>query len=120
MSAIELTNMMSKAIDSIKSMLDVDTVIGKPIFCQDNSTIIPITKMTVGFLTAGGEMDTKYNRMKTNDLPIGGLGGGLSITPLAYLHITNGDAKIIKIEGDGVDRWLEMIHSVIRSFSKEA
>ncbi|HHU42878.1 MAG: spore germination protein GerW family protein [Bacillota bacterium] len=119
MSAIELTNMMSKAIESIKSMLDIDMVIGKPVYCHDNSTIIPISKMTVGFLTAGGEMDTKYNRMKPNDLPIGGLGGGVNITPLAYLHIQDGDAKIIKIEGDGIDRWMELLHSVIKNFSKQ-
>ena len=59
-----------------------------------------------GFSYAGGEMDTKYNRMKPNDLPIGGL-GEVNITPLAYLHIQDGDAKIIKIEGDGIDRWMD-------------
>ena len=50
MDGVELTQMMSKAMESIKSMLDIDSVVGKPVYSADNSTIIPICKISVGFL----------------------------------------------------------------------
>lgn len=119
MSDINISEMMSKAMESVKGMLDIDSVIGKPVFSEDNTLIIPISKMSVGFFTAGGEIDGKYNRMKDNDLPIGGIGGGVTITPLAFLVVQNGDSRLIKVQGDGVDRWMEILQSTIRSLSKE-
>lgn len=119
MSGSDLTQMMSKAIENIKSMLDIDSVVGKPVFCQDNTTIIPISKMSVGFFTAGGEFEGKYNRVKDNELPVGGIGGGLTITPLAFLVVQNGDSSLIKVQGDGFDRWMEVLQATIKSFSKE-
>lgn len=119
MSGSELSQMMSNAIENIKGMLDIDTVVGKPVFCQDNTTIIPISKMSVGFFTAGGEFEGKYNRTKENELPVGGIGGGLTITPLAFLVVQGSDTSLIKVQGDGVDRWMELLQSTIKSFTKE-
>lgn len=119
MSELDLSSMMSKAMDSIKGMLDIDSVIGKPVFCEDKTIIIPISKLCVGFLTGGGEIDGKYSRIKQDDLPIGGIGGGVSITPLAFLVVKNGDANLIKIEGDGVDRWMDILQSTIKTFTNK-
>lgn len=119
MDGVELTQMMSKAMESIKSMLDIDSVVGKPVYSADNSTIIPICKTSVGFFTAGGEIDGKYNRVRTDDLPIGGIGGGLTITPLAFLVVQDGDSRLIKVQGDGVDRWMEILQSTINTLKKD-
>lgn len=119
MSKADISGMMSKAMESIKGMLDIDSVIGKPVYSQDNTLIIPISKMSVGFFTAGGEVDGKYNRMKEDDLPVGGIGGGVTITPLAFLVVSDGDSRLIKVHGDGVDRWMEILQSTIKSLSKD-
>ncbi len=119
MSKADISAMMTKAMESIKGMLDIDAIVGKPVYSQDNTLIIPVSKLSVGFLTAGGEIDSKFNRMRDEDLPIGGIGGGVSITPLAFLVVSNGESRLIKVYGDGVDRWMEIFQATLRSFSKE-
>lgn len=119
MSSIEISAMMTSAMDSIKGMLDIDAVVGKPVYAQDDSLIIPISKISIGFFTAGGEFEGRTNKVSTSELPIGGIGGGLTITPLAFLVVKGGDSSLIKVQGDGTDRWMEILQSTIKTISKE-
>lgn len=111
--------MMTSAMDSIKGMLDIDAVVGKPVYAQDDSLIIPISKISIGFFTAGGEFEGRTNKVSTSELPIGGIGGGLTITPLAFLVVKGGDSSLIKVQGDGTDRWMEILQSTIKTISKD-
>lgn len=115
----DLGNMIAKALESMKNMLDADTIVGKPVYCDEHTMIIPISKISVGFLTGGGELEGKNVKVRQEDSPLGGLGGGLCITPLAFLVVNDGDANIIKIEGDGTERWMEILYGLIRNISKK-
>lgn len=115
----DIGRMIAQALESVKSMLDVDTVVGKPVFSSDDTVILPVSKISVGFFTGGGEIEGKNNKMRVDDLPIGGLGGGLSIMPLAFIVISQGDASIIKVDGNGGERWMEVLQSIIKNISKK-
>ena len=51
----KIENLMKQAITKIKDIIDTNTVIGNPINCLDGNMIIPITKVTIGFVVGGGE-----------------------------------------------------------------
>lgn len=73
-----IESLMGTSMESIREMVDVNTVIGDAVQTQDGSTIIPISKVSFGFVAGGGE----YAGMQTqSDLPFaGGAGAGVSVT----------------------------------------
>ena len=69
---------MSTSMESIREMVDVNTVVGEPVKTQDGSTIIPISKVSFGFVAGGGEYP---GTMQCADMPFaGGAGAGVSVT----------------------------------------
>jgi len=123
MSMNNITEMFSDVIENLKSLVDIDAVFGKPIVTNDNVTVIPLTKVCFGFLTGGGEISDikKHNNVNNISLenPIAGIGGGVSLTPLGFLIVSEGSASIIKTQGDNIDKWLDIIQSGMKGLSKK-
>ncbi len=87
---------MDNAFSKIKTIIDADTVIGKPLILDDGTGIIPISRVTMGFLTGGGE----YSDMtgKSSDFPFaGGSGIGASVVPVGFLVKNEKGFKIIGV-----------------------
>lgn len=90
-----LKDIMGVTLDKIKEMVDVDTIIGKPITTQDGSTIIPISKISYGFASGGSDLPKKTKEV---DLFAGGSGAGVSMQPLGFLVISsNGEVKLLEM-----------------------
>lgn len=111
---MEITELLKDVFDGIKTSLDADAVIGKPIV-SDFITVVPVSKMTVGFASGGGEVNGK-NSVRKNDFPIGGVGGGATVCPLGFLVMDGDNVKFIKTEGG--DKWNDCIESVMELFSR--
>lgn len=99
-----MSEVIKETIDKIKSIADTKTVIGEPISLVDGTTIIPVSKVSVGAAIGGGEYGTRVNKKKENsevktaDNFGGGGGTGITVTPVAFLVITaGGDAKLLNI-----------------------
>ncbi len=87
---------MDNAFSKIKTIIDADTVIGKPLILDDGTGIIPISRVTMGFLTGGGE----YSDMtgKSPEFPFaGGSGIGASVVPVGFLVKNEKGFKIIGV-----------------------
>ncbi|HHU19537.1 MAG TPA: sporulation protein YtfJ [Bacilli bacterium] len=89
-----IEGLMSETMEQLKHLIDVKTIIGEPIQTADGSTIIPISKVSFGFVAGGSEFpDQQQNSQEDSQsntdesmLPFGGgSGGGVSITPIAFL-----------------------------------
>ncbi len=119
--ANSLDGVMSNALDGIKKMVDVDTVIGDAIHVNDQVTLIPISKVSFGF-AAGG---SSFGKQPEKDNFGGGAGGGVKVTPVAFLVITVSDVKVVSISEnpDAIDKiaahFPEMVDKVSSLFSKE-
>ncbi|MBQ6947082.1 MAG: GerW family sporulation protein [Clostridia bacterium] len=119
--ANSLDGVMSNALDGIKKMVDVDTVIGDPIVVNENVTLIPISKVSFGF-AAGG---SSFGKQPEKDNFGGGAGGGVKVTPVAFLVITGNDVKVISISEnpDAIDKIAshlpEVFNQVTSLFSKD-
>ena len=76
----KLPNMLENTIQKIREMVDVNSVIGNPITTPDGVTIIPVSKVSVGF--GGGGSDFSGKSLTSTELPFGGgVGGGVKVNP---------------------------------------
>ena len=81
-------------MDEIRGMVDANTIIGQPIQCGNDTTVIPISKVSFGFASGGSDLPSKYDK----DLLFGGGGGaGVSISPIAFLVIMPNDVKLLQL-----------------------
>lgn len=102
---------LEATISQIKSVVDVNTIIGQPIVVG-NITILPVSKVTYGFGSGGSDLPNKTNK----ELFAGGGGAGVSLQPLAFLIIQDSGVRIIEISSkynDGLDRALTMAPDII-------
>lgn len=114
-----IQNILVSTLSNLKNIVDVDNVIGSPITLADKTTIIPISKVSVGFVSGGGQ----YNATDVNKMPdypfSGGSGSGYCISPLGFISVRAGEVKMINIDGkSGFDKLLETIPSVISSITE--
>lgn len=84
---------MGITMEKLKEMVDVNTIIGDPIKIDETTTVIPISKVSFGFASGGSDLPAKNPK----DLFGGGSGAGVSIQPLAFLVISNGEAKLLQM-----------------------
>ena len=76
-----IESLMSTSMESIREMVDVNTVVGDPVATQDGSTIIPISRVSFGFVAGGGEYSGGIAQPQPESLPFaGGAGAGVSVT----------------------------------------
>ena len=89
-------NLMQTTLENIKDMVDVNTVIGEPIQTGTGSTIIPVSKVSFGFVAGGGEYDAAHPVPAVNDLPFaGGSGAGVSVQPVGFLVVGEDGVKVL-------------------------
>ena len=109
----KLPNMLENTIQKIREMVDVNSVIGQPITTPDGVTIIPVSKVSVGF--GGGGSDFVNN--KGGDNPFGGgVGGGVNVTPICFLIVSNGNVRMMPVAAPAnttADRIVEMVPDTI-------
>ena len=91
-----LESLMDTTMDKIRQMVDVNTVIGTPVNSPDGTIIIPVSKVAYGFASGGSSFVAKSSPKK--DLFGGGTGAGVTINPIAFIVISNGDAKVVSID----------------------
>ncbi|NLT57623.1 MAG: sporulation protein YtfJ [Clostridiales bacterium] len=125
MSEHSFSGMIESIMDNLNQMTDVTTIIGEPIMAPSGVTIIPVSKVTVGFGLGGGDFKGNPAGSVEKD-PFGGGGGGaLTISPVAFLTISGENVKLITIDRKETtaDKALamapEMIDKVLRAIKKD-
>ena len=110
-----LPNMLESTIAKIREMVDVNSVIGNPITTPDGVTIIPVSKVSVGF--GGGGSDFVSKNPNRHDNPFGGgAGGGVKVTPIAFLIVKEGSVRMLPVAAPAnttADRLVEMVPDVL-------
>ena len=114
-----LPNMLENTIAKIREMVDVNSVVGNPITTPDGVTIIPISKVSVGF--GGGGSDFVSRNANKHENPFGGgAGGGVKVTPIAFLIVKDGTVRMLPVATPAnttADRVVEMVPDVLDKVS---
>ncbi len=124
MSEHPIEGLMTTAMNSIKDMVDVNTIIGEPIETSNNIVIIPISKVSFGFAAGGsefnGETIDEYKKAEKEEqiqykLPFGGgAGAGVSINPIAFLVIQSDGVKLMPVNhSSSMDKLLDYVPDLL-------
>ncbi|MCY9064181.1 GerW family sporulation protein [Bacillus inaquosorum] len=101
-----IQGLMKTAMENLKEMIDVNTIIGDPVETPDGSVILTVSKVGFGFAAGGSEFGQKLAEKKSEDdetreqkLPFGGgSGGGVSITPIAFLIVGSTGIRMLHLD----------------------
>ena len=108
--------MLGDTMSKIREMIDVNTVVGAPITTPDGVTIIPVTKVSIGYGGGGSDFATKNYPAGRDNAFGGGAGAGVTITPVAFLVIRGENVRMLPIAepaSTSVDRLIELLPDLL-------
>lgn len=123
-----IEGLMTTAMESIKEMVDVNTIVGDAVQAPDGTVIIPISRVAFGFAAGGGEYGKCIEKTETRDddedngsarkkekYPFaGGSGAGVSINPVAFMVVGQGQIKLIPVSiNASLDRVLDLVPEIL-------
>ena len=126
----KIPEIIKSSLENVRSLVDANTVVGEPIITNAGTTIIPISKISVGVATGGVDYSAQAETAKPQNFGGGG-GTGLSVAPIGFLVIDGeGEVEFINVASKGkpdpvdqiadlVERTPEIISKVKALFSKE-
>ncbi|KHF39304.1 GerW family sporulation protein [Halalkalibacter okhensis] len=97
-----IQGLMKTAMENLKEMVDVNTIVGDPVETPDGSVIMPVSKVGFGFAAGGSEFVIEERGPKEEHKhPFGGgSGGGVSITPIAFLVVNSEGVKMVHLDSN--------------------
>lgn len=115
-----IQGLMGVTIEKIRDMVNAETIIGDPIHV-DGTTIIPVSRVTFGFASGGSDVAPSSNKQMFG----GGSGAGVSVTPVAFLVVSNGNVRTVQLveKVSAVDNVIaslpELVDKVVALIKKE-
>ncbi|OPY59057.1 MAG: putative spore protein YtfJ [Pelotomaculum sp. PtaU1.Bin035] len=109
-----IEGLMKTAMESIREMVDVNTVVGDPVETPDGTVIIPISRVACGLVAGGGNFEIGQEHKQgegDSQTPAfgGGSGAGVSVKPIGFLVVGNGQVRMLPAEGNTVvDRLIDI------------
>ena len=108
-----IENMMSATMENLRDMIDVNTIVGEPIATADGSTVIPISRVSFGFVAGGGEYTLENAPKPSEQSPLpfaGGTGAGVTVQPLGFLVTGQDQVRLLPAQCyQPIDRVIELI-----------
>ncbi|PKM81336.1 MAG: sporulation protein YtfJ [Firmicutes bacterium HGW-Firmicutes-14] len=126
-----IEGLMKTAMESIKEMVDVNTIVGDPVETPDGSVIIPVSRVAAGFAAGGGEFEATGGGQQEQQgqgggqqgqqggngsaLPFGGgSGAGVSVQPVGFLVVGQGQIRLLPVDGNAVvDRIIDVAPNLL-------
>ena len=114
-----IENLIGMSVQSVGELIDVNTVVGKPILSASGVQIIPIAKVMVGYLSGGGEYgDTKHIKEDGRSFA-GGAGSLVSMKPCGFLIDDGKGCRLVKVSDEPLDALMDKVENVIARFAPE-
>lgn len=112
-----VTGFVSRTIEQIKSMVDSDVVVGKEIYHEDGKIVLPVSKVSVGFVSGGGEYGKENNKIAPY---AGGSGAGFSVIPMGLVVVDNGKVDYVKIsQAEPLMKLIDILPETINAILKK-
>lgn len=117
-----IEGLMQTAMESIKAMVNVNTILGEPVETPDGTVIVPVSRVSLGFGAGGSEFEPKGR--DGGGYPFGGgSGAGISLHPVAFLVVGGGQVRLLSIDDNAIfdrlldvaPRLLEQVQGMVRN-----
>lgn len=124
MSNHPINNLMETAMQSIKDMVDVNTIIGEAVEAKDGTIIVPISKVSFGFGAGGSDFGQKGISSGDSNFG-GGSGGGATIEPVAFMVVGKEQIKLMPVEKNAspveeiIDSVPTILDKIVNLFKKK-
>ncbi len=109
-----IEQIMDSAFGKMHTLTDADMIVGDPIILPDGTSVIPISKISIGIVSGGGE----YSNKQLNEYPFAGASGaGMSISPVCFLVNDGKNVRMLTTESKGpFDKVMDTIPNIVGSF----
>jgi sporulation protein YtfJ len=128
-----IENIMETTMENIRNMVDVNTIVGDTVVMSDGTVIIPISKVSFGFVAGGGEYSGNIDRSqgmgkekdqkqsetsqstRNSEYPFaGGTGAGVSVSPMAFLVVSDGEVNLLPVQfNNSYERMLDKVPDLV-------
>ncbi len=113
-----IEGLMHTTMESLQKMVDVNTILGDPVETPDGNVILPVSRVSFGFAAGGTEYQPAEDKNKetgTTGLPFGGgSGAGMSLNPVAFLVVGQGQVRVMPVDGSAIyDRLIDLAPKVV-------
>lgn len=111
-----INSIMTTTLAKLKEMVDVDVIVGKPIDTPDGTTLIPVSRLSMGFGSGGADFAGKNHKDNTPYNFGGGSGAGVKVDPVAFLIVKDGSVRLLPIGIPAVSpaaRAVEMVPQLV-------
>lgn len=113
----KIQSLVDISLEKIRGLIDVNCVIGSAITMPNGSVIIPVSKVSVGFVAGGGEYNDLNAKRNSADFPMaGGTGGGFTVSPIGFFVADNEKFKLI--HADKSTEYLSLIKNASEVLKK--
>jgi len=125
-----IQGLMKTAMETIREMVDVNTIVGDPVESQDGNVVLPVSRVSFGFASGGAEYGGSGKRSHErsgggegaaggSDLPFGGgSGAGVSIRPVGFLVVGQGQVRMLPVDGRAFyDRLIDLAPQLLQELS---
>lgn len=115
-----INDLMAVTMEKMREMVDANAIVGQPITTPDGVTLIPVSRMSFGFGSGGGDYNTKYTAGKNASFA-GGSGAGVDIAPIAFLVVKDGFVRVLPVAvppASTLDRVIDMAPDIMDKVDK--
>lgn len=115
-----INDLMATTMEKMREMVDSNTIVGQPITTPDGVTLIPVSRLSFGFGSGGGEYDNKHTAGKDSNFA-GGSGAGVDIAPIAFLVVKDGFVRVLPVAvppASTLDRVIDMAPDLMDKVDK--
>ena len=105
-----MAEFLKQSIAKIKELVDANTVVGDPVTTPDGVTLVPVSRVSVGFAGGGGDL------VKQRDGCVGGSGAGIKIDPIGFLVVKDGVVRMLNIQPPAIttlDRVIDLVPQLL-------
>lgn len=124
-----IENLLKNTMENLKDMIDVNTIVGDAVESKDGSLIIPISKVSFGFVSGGSEFSTESENSSNSEYPFGGgSGAGVNVKPVAFLVIKGDSVRLLSLNPnntydkiiDSVPQVMDLIKGMVANCKKNS
>lgn len=106
-----INELLSTTMQKVRELMDANTIVGQPIQTQDGVTLIPVSRVSMGFAGGGSDFATKNQKPEGKNCFGGGTGAGVKVEPVAFLVVKDGFVRLLPVApppASTVDRVIDM------------